>query len=244
MLVWPATFLVLVFKRFKKSWLIAWLAAATASIALYYTDYHETANGLSKTSFLNDLVAYGKYYLAYIGRPISDNPQTAVLAGAYVLTVFAALAGYMLYKKRLNVAAIACFGGIGLINGLLAVMARFDWGIAAALSSRYTAFSLLLIIAIIIMGAALSQREPGGKVGMRPTHVAIIMLIVVMPAVIFSWNSGLKGMKERSKLYKYIYTCSREKQPTHTCLYEIFFPSTEVAKERLDYLKKKHYGGY
>jgi hypothetical protein len=245
-LAWIVGLLIMAVKRFRFAQLRAWAIAACMSIGLYYFHYHKPDDGLSSTSFLGDIPHFIKYYLAYLGRPISDDSRVAVFAGFYVLAVFAILVALIMYKKRLaQMIAPISIGLLGLGTGVLTGMARFDYGIAGALSSRYTAFSGLIIIAIIIMAVSLiSGWMPKRIKAFKVSFVVILIFTFAFPAILYGWLNGLNGARTRSQLYTYIYNCSRNKNPTQACLYQIYFPDLKVAKDRLDWLKQRDYGGY
>jgi hypothetical protein len=122
-------------------------------------------------------------------------------------------------------------------------IARFDYGIAGALSSRYTAFSGLILISIIALSASLLS-DVRYKKGISNNLVVASFLVLAVPALTYSWLCGLNGIRARSQSFQYIYDCSHQPHPTYDCLYQIYFPSTKIAQDRLDYLKQKHYGGY
>ena len=243
-LIWIAGLAMMLIRNIKHQLLYLWSGITLISLGIYYFKYHKPENGLSSTSFLQDLPSFLKNYLAFLGRPISDDTRVAVFAGLYILVGFIIVLGVIAYKKKIHdMAAIICMGAVGLAAGLLTGMARFDYGIAASLSSRYTAFSNLIIISLIVMVIYLLQEIKYRKDWGTGLAMAAVFLIVV-PAISYGWRSGLNGIKIRSNLYTYIYNCSREVRPTHQCLYEIFFPDTVRAQDNLDYLKQKHYGGY
>jgi hypothetical protein len=166
-----------------------------------------------------------------------------MFVGVYVLGIYLAIVAFIVYKKKLSESSgIIGLGFLGFFAGVMIMTARLNQGVAGALSSRYTAFSSLIFIsAIILIGKLLTtiKSKPATK-----TILSLALLAGIFPAVVFSWHNGLVGMRTKHADNVYDYTCTRQQNPTAACLYDVYFPSNSVAKQDLNYIKKKHYSGY
>jgi hypothetical protein len=245
-LAWIAALIVMLARRFKIKQIGAWVVAAALSIGLYYFHYTEPNDSFFNGGFLGHTDNLMRFYMGYVGRPISADSNQAELVGVYILVIYLATLIYIVFKKKVSeMSALIALGLAAMAAGVPMILSRYNLGIINALSSRYTSFSEIILISLIIMLIYLVSLKTGraDSYGMKYVKPIIITLLV-LPALVLSWKNGINGMKTQHAQEIYMYQCSHVPNPTQKCLYAIYFPSTTVAKSDLDYLKKKGYGGY
>jgi hypothetical protein len=244
--IWVAglTYLLLCRSPFNK--ILVWLASAAVCYLIYFYGYKAPSHEGPLSAIINHPIAFIRFFFAFLGRPISSEPYAAVLSGVVLLTTFFVLVT-ILYRKNLlaryaiwlSICVYVLFAGIAISSG------RIDLGIINALSSRYTAFSLLFIISFtIIISDIIFHYVPWRKLKLNPVSVGIILTILVLPFLASSYYNGVVGMKIQSANFREIKWCTDERHPSDACLYEAYFPSRDEALNRLNYLKHKHWGGY
>ncbi len=248
LLVWPVGVFLLFGLGATRTSKMAWSLCGVAAIGTYYFDYEAPPTHPSVTTVFEMPVESARFFLAYLGRPAAESLNVATVVGAIVLSGFVVLC-LLVRSRRVPEARqwahwIALAAYVLLAAGATAV-GRIGFGMAGALSSRYTAFSLLFWVSNIILLAAVvsSARAPARARAAVRASVVVLALCTLLPAVP-SLASGLDGMRERSVYSAYVYQCTREAEPSEQCLYAVYFPSLPVARERLQYLKERGYGGY
>jgi hypothetical protein len=121
-----------------------------------------------------------------------------------------------------------------------ASISRVGFGIPSAMSSRYTALSVLFIVGTFGLVSVLWSMKP-----MRQQLVPLISLVLIsVPLLAFSYTAGIRGMKDWSKTERYIRTCTREASPTRECLLTTCPPCEDFIGDRVQYVKEHHYDGY
>jgi hypothetical protein len=140
-------------------WIGYWLATAAGCFALYLVDYHEpvhTARILSGFHFW----PYVEYAMVFVGgnmfRGIARaNTTLPFVLGLFLTSMYLLVLGYLLKARNaqeLKVRSLpwAAFGAFALASASLCAFGRRPYFTAQqALESRYTSFSLLLIVALV-----------------------------------------------------------------------------------------------
>ncbi len=241
--------LIVLYKQLSdKKPIIIWTVAALFETALYYYHYKKPPYHPSMTIALHYPGRFFEYYVTTFGRPFSDNPKVAYLMGALLLTTLLAVSVIALrLRKKLSLIAIVPWYAI-VAYGLIAVggtaASRLGFGIPSAMSSRYTAFTPIFIIGLIgILGVLFDLYKKPQHLFMQQNFV-IILIIINIPLLLFSYVIGTHEMKQQSALFVYIKQCTSQPIMTDECVLRTYPPSAEVGRERLEYAKQHHYGGY
>jgi len=246
-LIWPAGLLALAILKVRRKQYVTWSVTGAVAIFLYYLHYKSPVASPPKGDFISQPINFVKYFLAYLGSPVTSDSYGAVLVGALILLT-AVICLIVLLKNRHLITKYVAWLTLGfyvLMSALATTVGRMGFGLAGALSSRYTTFSLLFLISTIVVAVGLlSEKKLIFRDSVRELSIIGVTMSAVGILIISSYYSGLQGMKSRSHLYRYIKSCSQAAVPDQACLYQIYFPSTQIALNRLDYLKQKHYGGY
>jgi hypothetical protein len=146
--------------RSKLFWRVAYIVAATASIAPYFVSYRHPALSPPAASLINDGRALVRFFLIWVGSLFRvANP---VFAGSLVLTFFvvlAAIASWLIIKRRQWQPHYPwlMLGAYTVISGAVTAVTRLGFGFEIATDNRYTVFTVMLYIAVI--GLAFSVYE-------------------------------------------------------------------------------------
>ncbi len=177
-LFWPAGFLMLILLAFENGknpasrksgvktlmMLAAWLGAAGAIALLYFAGYHKPGLHPSMFFFVRHPLIFSGYVLAFIGGAIVNIPDIStaapVAAGVLGLALFTACAAAWLNRSFRTAhhfsfwLALGCFS---LMTGMTAAIGRAPYGVRQALDSRYTMFSGLFWISVLVMTLCLME---------------------------------------------------------------------------------------
>lgn len=244
--IWIAGLLYLIIIRVPYKNLVVWCASALLTIALYFHGYVSPGRQGPIEAAFEHPVDFIRYFFAYVGRPIADEPYAAILAGVFMVAVFLAVI-YVLYRtKRIQSYAIWISVIIyALLAGAATSSSRIDLGIINALSSRYTSFSLLILISLsVIMWDIFTRYIRYKKFALSKIEITASACLIMAPFVFSTYYNGQLGMQKQSLAFRYIKQCTHEINPTDACLYEAYFTNRDDALDRVNYLKHKHWGGY
>ena len=143
----------------RRGWLAVWLAACGANLYLYLHAYHTPAWHAPLSQF--NLLAAGRYFVAFLGAPLGSGNDfrsvkfsTAFGLALLFLSVASAVAVFAFRRDRPFVRCAAPWLGLGafaLLSAGVAAIGRNASPVDQALSSRYTTFSVYLIVALVFV---------------------------------------------------------------------------------------------
>ncbi len=167
LLCWFIVFPVLLFSKnggsnsFRTwSYITIWIAAAILSITFYFYDYQSPENFPSPFLFINEPFNAIKYFFAILGNPIRiiHLLEHIIKLGAVLFTGYICLILYILWhykNKQLleNTIPWLMMGIYSVSTALMVMVGRLGFGVYQALTSRYTSYTLYLIVAVIFLMA-------------------------------------------------------------------------------------------
>lgn len=245
MLIWPLVIATLIYLRIEVKKIVVLAGTAVLTTGLYYFGYHSPPNTPSKLEVIHHPVAFVKYIFIYMGRPLSFLPKITPILGVLVVGLFVALTVWLFlkHKKRFEVAlpwiALGCYG---LLSGLITASSRINLGVGQAYSSRYTTISSLLLISVVMLVYMnldeLRKFVPGI---FKPLVITVTCALIVLVGV--NGAAGIKKMNDQHQYLSDIQQCTRHPSPYEVCLLSAY-PNQYIVRERLNYLKQIHWGGY
>lgn len=240
-----------------KRWLLPWCAGLALCAAVYAHGYQSPASHPSIFEALHHPFDAAVYFVAYLGGPLAVGrfPLTvAVPVGACALLSYALACAY-LFKFRddrellRRSAAWISLGAYALGTGALVTAGRLGFGLAQAVSTRYVAFSLYLLVALVyllpcvvenatrrgyITAAQLASMKLIGVTAtalLMVTHVLIFLLVIHSGAA--DWRRALLGAKA-CLLFVGV-------APEERCLAERLYPDVSHLRERAETLDRMGY---
>ena len=145
---------------FKQKWLFfAWVTTFIASLTIYFYDYSQPAQSPGITpAFLHPLQTI-QFFLAFLGSPLGSGNQIFPLAhsifiGGVEIAIFFCLCLYLLrhiqdYLLLNRFMGWVMIGVYSIISASITSIGRVGLGLETSLHSKYTTFSLYLIVALI-----------------------------------------------------------------------------------------------
>jgi hypothetical protein len=186
LVVWPILFCVLVCKGYDKKFYVGWLAGMLCCFTIYFSGSSDIGNSPSVSVF-----HYAGFSLALLGSPlVTSNEMLAGIVGAVGL--MSAIAGlvYMYFRYRLNSATLFCASLIAfsVMSALAISYGRAPKGYEAALSSRYTTFTIHLWAALFIMFLYIRESLSIEKKAVRAGALCCALILVAF-SLLASINS-------------------------------------------------------
>jgi len=140
-------------------WLGYWLVTAAACMALYLFDYHEPPHSTRILSGFHPFL-YAEYAMVFLGGNMfqglaKDHNTVPFVLGLFLTSLYLLLLRYLFKASsppevKLRSAPWAALGAFGLASAALCAFGRRPYFTAhQALDSRYTTFSLTLVVSLI-----------------------------------------------------------------------------------------------
>jgi hypothetical protein len=240
-----------------KRWLPPWCAGLALCAAVYAHGYQSPASHPSTSEVLRHPFDAAVYFVAFLGGPFAAGYfplAVAFVVGSVALLSYAFACAY-LFKFRddrellRRSAAWASLGVYSLGTGAFVTVGRLGFGVGQAVSTRYAAFSLYLLVALIyllpcvvedatrrgyVTASRLAWLKRVGALSavlLLVAHVLIFALVVQHGAA--DWRRARLGAKACLLFIEVI--------PEERCLTEGLYPDVRVLRERADSLDRMGY---
>ncbi len=160
MLCWAlfplASALILDWKSWQKCWnaVLIWLVSTVLNLGLYFWGYQKPSHHPSLASAFTQPIETLEFVLAFLGSPLSGGNLMLAVAIGGMSILLAAFVGLLIWKTknrevvRLSGAWITIAAYV-LLSALITMVGRLGFGMAMALSPRYTTFSLYWYVALL-----------------------------------------------------------------------------------------------
>ncbi|MGB3512317.1 MAG: hypothetical protein WBA93_24380 [Microcoleaceae cyanobacterium] len=201
---------------FKQKWLcFGWVTAFIASITIYFYDYSQPAQSPGITpAFLNPAQTL-QFFLAFLGSPLGSGNQIfplthSIFIGGVEIAIFFCLCLYLLrhiqdYALLNRIIGWVMIGIYSIISALITSVGRVGLGLETSLHSKYTTFSLYLIVAIIhLLPIVFSYARSQGYLT-KPKILLhkITVCVAIIGLVIWQFQSFTHSLKEIQTWHKW-----------------------------------------
>ena len=140
-------------------WIGYWLLGAGACVGLYLFDYHEPGHSTRILTGFHPF-PYAEYAIVFLGGNLfrsATNQSTTLpfILGLFLTVLFVVLLGYLFKVSRSRElkrrgAPWVAFGTFAMASGGLCALGRRPYfPVQQALESRYTTFSLMLVVSLL-----------------------------------------------------------------------------------------------
>ena len=154
---------------FKPRWLLpGWLFLMAANLSLYFHNYQKPSYHPSFSYALTHPLEAIRYFLVFMGIPLGllSSINFSLLMGLLLISLFAYCNWriFRLIACRQNDLSFSLgwqvLGTYSLLSGLITASGRVGFGVSQAMSSRYTTFSIYLIVSLIGLVSILLTSQP------------------------------------------------------------------------------------
>jgi hypothetical protein len=242
-----------------RRWLPLWCAGLALCAAVYARGYRSPASHPSTSEALRHPLDALAYFAALLGGPLAVGPRplaisVAVAVGACALAAYAFACAY-LFKFRGDAALVrratawAALGAYSLGTAALVTAGRLGYGVAQSLTSRYTTFTLYMLVALVYLlpcvfeDAARRGYLTEGRVALlKRLGAAAVVLLVLAHVVVFALVVRHSAANWRRALLR-AKACLLfiEVAPEARCLAEGLSPNVGVLRERAESLDRMGY---
>jgi hypothetical protein len=162
LLIWPVILFLLVCRREKLLFLIAWVSAAALVVLAYLPGYQGHDAVRPVVSWLD----YPLYFFGFLGAPLARIPNSQpltlpVIIGSILVVLFLGIAVEVVRRRGVlgNAAPWLALGANAIGSAVMATTARSHLGPEHALDSRYTTVAVILLVSLIGLVASVISRE-------------------------------------------------------------------------------------
>jgi len=208
--VFPVLFLKSGFGLKKQIFMTAaWGFAFLLNFCAYFYNYHKPTHHPSFSEAVVNPIITVRYFLTFLGAPLGLGNYTssfvvAPLVGSILVILLMGIALYLLrhWKNIDLLTRLAGWIGIAmyaLLSALITTSGRVGFGVPQALSSRYTTFSVYLMIAllyiIIIVFNDIQKRGVDKKVVLTLSTVISLLGVSLIPLHFLTTTQAIETMR-------------------------------------------------
>lgn len=240
-------------------WLPLWCVGVALCVAVYLQGYRSPASHPSTSEALRHPLDALAYFVALLGGPFAVGPRSlavvfAVVVGACALAAYAFACAYI-FKFRADAALVrrstawAALGAYSLGTAALVTAGRLGYGVGQSLTSRYTTFTLYLLVSLVYLlpcvveDAARRKYLTAGRFALlKRLGAAAVVLVVLAHVVVFALVVRHSAADWRRALLR-AKACMLfiEVAPEERCLAEGLSPNVGALRERAESLDRMGY---
>jgi hypothetical protein len=226
-------------KSFKTPAFLIWNVAAVATWIAYFHNYVKPEHHPSLAYLFEHPGAFLHYFFSITGNAISGTLKAGVTVAGVVLVVFLLIACVKIWRSKqvqqfifpLALALNSLF-----ILGSIAV-GRAGFGAEQALASRYTTFSVSLVVAVALLWMELKDKAKKKTVIKNMTSLLAVILIISMPLTLAEGFQNGKKIKTDRDYGAYVLE-TITMQPNQ--FIQRLYPWPDSVRTRAAYLQQQH----
>lgn len=240
-----------------RRWLPVWCAGLALCAAVYFDGYERPGSHPQTSEALRHPLDALAYFVAYLGGPLAAwrHPLLLALAvGACALLAYALACAY-LFRHRQDHALVRrsmpwmMLGAYSLVTGALVTLGRVGFGVGHATTTRYAAFSLYLLVALVYLLPCLVEdaRRRGylsasrvallKRLGAAAAALLVLAHVVIFALVVRHSAAGWRQRLLRGKACLLFI----EVAPEERCLADVLYYDVRVLRERAASLDRMGY---
>jgi hypothetical protein len=240
-----------------RRWLPLWGACLALCLAAYLYGYSTPGSHPAPTAAAARPLDAAVYLLALLGGPLALGPRpllVAVSVGACALAAYAFACAYLVRHRddeRLvrGACAWAALGAYTLVTAAMVTAGRLGFGVAQSLSSRYTTFTLYLLVALVYLlpRVAAHAARRGGRLAGRGLSfkgfgmaAAVLLVLAHVAAFVLVVRHGAEPTR-RARLRAKACLLFLEAAPNERCLSAWLYPDVSRLRERAAALERLGY---
>ncbi|MDQ3649308.1 MAG: hypothetical protein M3458_03305 [Acidobacteriota bacterium] len=144
----------------RKKWLqLGWMVGFTLNVLLYFYDYRKPLHHPSLDEALIHPMQAIYYFIVFLGTPLGVGRHPLLMAKvvgmvltlAYVLSCIYSLKFSSDHAFARRTICWLMLGAYSVITAVMVTFGRLGFGVEQALSTRYTTFSLYLVVALVYL---------------------------------------------------------------------------------------------
>jgi hypothetical protein len=260
-IVFPSAVFVLKFSQNHElkaqRWLIfGGIIGFILNLVLYFHNYIKPPQHPSFSQSLSHPFAAIDYFLIFLGSPLSNlQLGTARIIGLILIVLLSSILCYLLWRRKdrqlvycstpwIAIAVYSC------ASALITTIGRLGFGLESAMVSRYTTFSLYLVISLIYLTGIVADNIVQHQF-IRRTSKAHIVAKIFLFFLIFSffvahtltYLTGVRIMESNYRYRLHAKACLLfiNVVDEKAAIEAIIYPSSPAIKSSIERLNKMHF---
>jgi hypothetical protein len=235
-----------------KRLVVAWWFSFAIACLVYFSNYQKPTQTPSFAYALSHPLEASNYFLAFLGTPLGYGTTLPTVLQAsivgFTLLLLIGIIGLYFYKHRTVLVypnrGWLMLGTYSLLSASITTLGRVGFGIEQATSSRYTTFSLYLLIALIyLIPIAINHAWQQGYLKKRWSRgkVAIAALIAILFLLHFqtaAFSNQMMGYTKISRLQGKACLLLIDNFVQEDCLRDKISPRVSVVRDRIHAINK------
>jgi hypothetical protein len=170
-----------------------WGAACLANLWVYYLDYHRPHKHPSMLLALEQPMKSLQYFTAFLGASLGEGFEKIWVSVAFgvVLLVCLAIACWYVWRRRAqpgfaqSMSVWLLVAAYAVASAVVTTAGRMGMGVEQSQDSRYTTFSLYLVIGLLYLGAIIvKDLYRRGKTASARTWAVLGLTLVLLPQTV------------------------------------------------------------
>lgn len=261
LIVFPSAFFISKLSRNRSprtQWwlLLGGLIGCISNLVVYFHGYVRPSQSSSFSESLAHPFDVLNFFLIFLGSPLNSHElelEPARTIGLVLVILFGGVLFYLMWhrKDRLLLRYSTPWVAIGVyscVSGLITAVGRLSFGLESALVSRYTTFSLYLVVSLIyllpIVAGNIIQNhyiQEAKKVRfIRDILVFLTAVLIVLHASVYVSHAGILSQSYRYRLYTkacVLFINFVDEKPT---IEAVLYPSYKLVKPKINRLNQIH----
>ena len=244
LLTWIAVGIPMIFKReWKKYHIALWTAAFLATLFFYYYDYPKSLKNPSSLLFVIDhLYDYVLYVLAYLGSPIAFGKKEFSIAIGLFLTVVMTFCTFWIGQhKRESLGTLLpwlSLASYAVLSAAATGIGRLHYGVAQALSSRYTTISTLFLISVLVVSVCCIDSYFKNNKHLPTKLLVIIASTLLVFSYTITYYKGIKTFKHSTKRLQNAILCLENVDDASDDCLKVLHPRVGLLRTRVKNLRE------
>ncbi len=202
----------------KKLLFIPWIIGFIASLIIYFNDFQKPESSPGFSNAINHPIKTVQFFLAFLGSPLGSGIKeneitTSTVIGSIEIVVFLGIIFYLLRHRKNYKLFHRSIGWLGIasytiISAAVTAAGRVGLGLETSQHSRYTTFSIYLLVALIhltvIVADYFTSRTGEEEIKVIKKSLTKIGLFAATFALLFfHWQSFNYGVAKIQEWYGY-----------------------------------------
>jgi hypothetical protein len=226
------------------------------NLVLYFHNYIKPSHHPSFSRFLSYPFTAIDYFLIFLGSPLSNYQLgTARIVGLILIILFSSILCYLLWRRKDRQLVYCSIPWIAIAvyscaSALITTVGRLGFGLETAMSSRYTTFSLYLVISLIYLAGIVADNiihhqfiRRASKAYIAAKLFLVFLIISFFVTHTLTYLAGVRTMESNYRYRLHAKACLLfiNAVDERAAIEATIYPSFPVIKSSIERLNKMHF---
>lgn len=221
-----------------------WVAAAALTIGSFLWGYVKPSHHPPLSVCLHYPLRFLQYILFYIGAPLGAGSRDLIITSGIILIITGVVTCFLVLRHdRKNLAALLpwlALAGYVFVSAAVTGVGRLGFGPSQAVSSRYTTFSMLFVLAVVTCYAKWLEIKWKNRKRNAPALVGLtVFLLVLLGIASFrDYRYGIACMTNRKQQLDVCWSRLKDFPDTPDQYLILVYPHADIVRPRVQTLRE------